>query len=395
MDNNYSRPNRKRKRPSKKVAQRRRMIALAVIVGILIIGLILIISACSSCSSDDNSGKTPAPVVTTQVTTTMPVITTPVVTTTAPPVTGDPNDPNTITAIELDKYEVFVEVGESDMPWVTMFPEASPEKGELWTSSNEAVATVDHIGNITGVSAGECYVTVTSKNNPVVYAEVKVVVTDPNAVGTPTNTTTDLSGGLQQTASATGTTTAASPALSGDAAVEVIDGITYVDGILIANKSYGLPSSYNPGGLLPEASSAFDKLSQAAAAEGLNIYNSSGFRSYEYQSQIYSNYSNIYGSATADTFSARPGHSEHQTGLAIDVNSIDDSFAGTPEAIWLENHAHEYGFIIRYPKGKQDITGYKYEPWHIRYLGIDTATKVYNSGLTLEEYLRIDSVYAN
>ena len=77
----------------------------------------------------------------------------------------------------------------------------------------------------------------------------------------------------------------------------------------------------------------------------------------------------------------------------MDVNEISDAFIGTPEAIWLQDHAHEYGFIIRYMKDKEDITGYKYEPWHLRYLGVDVATEVYESGLCLEEYLGIDSVY--
>ena len=99
--------------------------------------------------------------------------------------------------------------------------------------------------------------------------------------------------------------------------------------------------------------------------------------------------STTYGQELTDTFSARPGHSEHQTGLAFDVGAIDDDFANWPSGIWLKENAHKYGFIIRYPKGKQHITGYKYEPWHIRYLGVDLATKVYNSGLTLEEYLGI------
>ena len=120
---------------------------------------------------------------------------------------------------------------------------------------------------------------------------------------------------------------------------------------------------------------------------------SSAFRSYDYQNTLYNNYVSWYGKEQADTFSARAGYSEHQTGLAIDVNTIDDSFAYTPEAVWLAHPAHEYGFIIRYPKGKESITGYQYEPWHIRYLGIETATAVYNSGLTLEEYLGIDSYY--
>ncbi|SHM85198.1 D-alanyl-D-alanine carboxypeptidase [Ruminococcus flavefaciens] len=120
---------------------------------------------------------------------------------------------------------------------------------------------------------------------------------------------------------------------------------------------------------------------------------SSGFRSYATQNTIYNNYVASDGVEVADTYSARPGHSEHQTGLAIDVNSISNDFIGTPECEWLAKNAHKYGFIIRYPKGKESITGYRYEPWHIRFVGIDTATAIYNSGLCLEEYLDIDSFY--
>jgi LAS superfamily LD-carboxypeptidase LdcB len=101
----------------------------------------------------------------------------------------------------------------------------------------------------------------------------------------------------------------------------------------------------------------------------------------------------MYGKDATDTFSARPGHSEHQTGMAMDIIEASSAFEGTPAAIWLAENCYKYGFIIRYPKGKENITGYKYEPWHIRYLGKDTAWAVYNSGLTLEEYLGIDSVY--
>ena len=169
-------------------------------------------------------------------------------------------------------------------------------------------------------------------------------------------------------------------------------GITYINGILIANKSYSLPSDFNPG-LDSTCYAQFCKLSNAAAQQGLNIYLSSGFRSYSDQNWIYNNYCARDGQAAADTYSARPGYSEHQSGLAIDVNQIDDSFIGTPEAIWLENHCHEYGFILRYPQGKQDITGYQYESWHIRYVGTDLSYAIHNSGLTLEEYFGIDSYY--
>ncbi len=170
------------------------------------------------------------------------------------------------------------------------------------------------------------------------------------------------------------------------------DGLTYIQGVLIANKSYSLPSDFNPG-LDATCQNQFYKLQNAAAQQGLNIWLSSGFRSYDYQAQIYNNYVARDGQAAADTYSARAGYSEHQTGLAIDVNQIDDSFAGTPEAIWLENHCHEYGFILRYPQGKQGITGYQYESWHIRYVGTDISYPIHASGLTLEEYFGIDSYY--
>lgn len=173
-----------------------------------------------------------------------------------------------------------------------------------------------------------------------------------------------------------------------------VEGLTYIGGMLIANKTYALPSDFNPG-LDSNCEIQFEKLTAAAALEGLNIYFASGFRSYDYQSEIYNGYVSDYGQASADTFSARPGYSEHQSGLAIDVNNIDDSFAGTPEAIWLAEHCHEYGFILRYPQGKQDITGYKYEPWHIRYVGTDLSYPIYESGLTVEEYFGITSEYAN
>ena len=130
-----------------------------------------------------------------------------------------------------------------------------------------------------------------------------------------------------------------------------------------------------------------------AAEDGITIYLSSGFRSYETQNYLYNGYVYYYGQSMADTFSARPGHSEHQTVLAIDCNIISDAFIGTPEAMWLAEHCHEYGFIIRYPQGKESITGYKYEPWHIRYVGEENAQKIFESGLTLEEYFGIDSVY--
>ena len=174
------------------------------------------------------------------------------------------------------------------------------------------------------------------------------------------------------------------------------NGITYIDGILVVNKTYGVPSSYYPGGLTSETRSNMNTMFADAKAVGLNIYLSSGFRSYNDQNYIYNNYVSYDGKATADTYSARPGHSEHQTGLAFDVNQIDDTFIGTPEAIWLSDNCYKYGFILRYPEGKTNETGYKYESWHFRYVGTDLAKKLYNDGnwITLESYFGITSEYS-
>ncbi len=175
---------------------------------------------------------------------------------------------------------------------------------------------------------------------------------------------------------------------------ETKNGLTYIDGYLVANKTYYLPSTYNPG-LNSNVQSQANLMFADAKALGLNIYLSSGFRSYSTQKNIYNNYVSRDGKAKADTYSARPGHSEHQTGLAFDVNQIDSSFDNTPEAIWLSNNCYKYGFILRYPKGKDNETGYMYESWHFRYVGTELAEKLYNNGdwITMESYFGFTSEY--
>lgn len=163
---------------------------------------------------------------------------------------------------------------------------------------------------------------------------------------------------------------------------------TYIDGVLLVNKEYALPQDYGDG----EDATAYQallKLQQGARWAGYSMSLMSGFRSFETQDELYNDYVKADGVEVANTYSAWPGHSEHQTGLAFDVGWVDLQFANTGAGKWLANHAHEYGFIIRYPQGKESITGYQYEPWHIRYLGVDLATKVYESGLCLEEYLGV------
>ena len=173
------------------------------------------------------------------------------------------------------------------------------------------------------------------------------------------------------------------------------DGITYIDDLMIVNKTYSLPSTYNPGGLTDEFNNAFEEMRAAAALDGIELFVASGFRDYEYQVDLYNKYVNIDGPELADTYSARPGYSEHQTGLTADINSADESFEGTPEAIWLDKNCYKYGFIVRYPKGKDQYTGYEYEPWHLRYVGKEKAKKLYESGLSMEEYYGFTSEYVD
>lgn len=176
--------------------------------------------------------------------------------------------------------------------------------------------------------------------------------------------------------------------------IEEKNGLTYIDGYLVVNKTYSVPEDFG-NGLTDETMDNFNKLKSAALLEGLNIFIASGYRSYDRQKTLYENYAARDGYEKADTYSARPGHSEHQTGLAMDVNEVSDAFTNTPEAIWMSENCYKYGFILRYPKDKTEETGFKYEPWHFRYVGQELAEKLYNNGdwLTMEDYFGITSVY--
>lgn len=168
---------------------------------------------------------------------------------------------------------------------------------------------------------------------------------------------------------------------------------------VVVNKKHRLPSSYTPslsavegGQLRPEAASALKKLMKAADDDGAPMVVLSSYRSYATQQSTYQYWVNTQGQAEADRGSARPGHSEHQTGLAVDMGNPDGTcrllacFGEGKAGKWLEKNAHDYGFIIRYEEGKESLTGYIYEPWHLRYLGVDTAKEVVTSGQTLDQY---------
>jgi len=181
--------------------------------------------------------------------------------------------------------------------------------------------------------------------------------------------------------------------------------------MVLVNKKYSLPSDYIPSDLIvpnipftfteyqpkkllrQEAASALELLFNKAAKEGIQLFGLSGYRSYERQDAIFTSNVQRRGLKAANQFSAKPGESEHQTGLAIDVTSpsvnygLSQAFGDTKEGKWLQENAPSFGFIIRYQKGKESITGYQYEPWHIRYVGIEAAQEITRRNITLEEYI--------
>ncbi|QVK17197.1 M15 family metallopeptidase [Mycoplasmatota bacterium] len=188
------------------------------------------------------------------------------------------------------------------------------------------------------------------------------------------------------------------------------DAINLNNTLTLVNKNYALKKDYVPSDLVytkdinmiikndfsrnrlkKSAYLALKTLFEAAEKENLYLYLSNGYRSYEKQEKIYHHYKLTIGNA--DFFSARAGHSEHQTGLAVDITckevdfQLVQRFANTKEGQYVKNNAHRYGFIIRYPKDKENTHGYHYEPWHLRYVGTKAATIIHQKNLTLEEYL--------
>ncbi|MDD6878675.1 MAG: D-alanyl-D-alanine carboxypeptidase family protein, partial [bacterium] len=189
---------------------------------------------------------------------------------TLPDISGLPDENGfvAVSAIMLDRYESTLHVGQIDMPWETIYPQNATNASTYWESSDPSVASVDTYGRITANKEGTCTVTVTSYSNPEISSVVNVTVTPSPLPSEP----------------------------------------TYIDGIIIANKSYPLPSDYNPG-VDPEAQSALDSMIAAASKDGISLFTVSAFRSYERQQTLYSNYLLREGRDAADRYSARPGYS--------------------------------------------------------------------------------------
>lgn len=171
----------------------------------------------------------------------------------------------------------------------------------------------------------------------------------------------------------------------------LVNKYNYLKEDFIPENLQSINSNYALGNmkLVSYAKEAFEKLSHAAKQEKLNIIAMSTYRSYNYQVNLYNRYVENDGKEAADTYSGRPGHSEHQTGLAVDVfNDIETytNFEKTKEFDWMQEHAHEYGFILRFPKDKEKETGYQYESWHYRYVGKEIAKYIKDHNISFEEY---------
>lgn len=253
-------------------------------------------------------------------------------------------------------------------------------------------------------------------NTPTSSLEVPGMTQQPNDIGAdsstpmditsvPENTTNNITPEPTATPEPTSAPTPTPIAVNTDTST-----ITY-----LVNREYPLPADFVPEGLttpdilFPFADTSIDKAKMTPEAgkalallfdaaydeEGLVLYGVSAYRSYSRQYTIYATNLAVYGIAHTNRYSAAPGRSEHQTGLAIDIScrsegfGLEETFADTPEGIWVAENAHRFGFILRYPKGKEHITGYNYEPWHIRYVGLDLAQHLYETGLTLDEFYNV------
>jgi D-alanyl-D-alanine carboxypeptidase len=175
------------------------------------------------------------------------------------------------------------------------------------------------------------------------------------------------------------------------------------DQLVLCNKYNKLPNNFTPANLVsvPKgyyvndgkdyrldsiAMAYFKSMADDAKKHGINLKIISGYRTYNYQANLYNSSAVRNGKAHADKYVARAGHSEHETGLAVDINSVSEWFEDTKEFQWLQNNAHLYGFILRYPKGKEHITGFGYEPWHYRFVGVEVAKEIKEKDITFDEY---------
>ena len=171
----------------------------------------------------------------------------------------------------------------------------------------------------------------------------------------------------------------------------LVNKYNYLDATYVPAELTNIPLTYafDNNQTTKEVLSAFKNMWSAAKKQNLTLIVNSSYRDYKSQEEVWNYYDDLRGEEYADSIAARAGYSEHQTGLALDIityGATKNNFENTDEFKWLEKNAHKYGFILRYPKEKEDITGYAYESWHYRYVGIETATEIYNKKITYDEY---------
>lgn len=276
-----------------------------------------------------------------------------------------------VASVSISETEISISEEETVTLRATVSPENAFDKTISWTSSNKKIATVNNNGEVTGVSPGTATITVKTDNGGKTASCLVTVEKKPFSDGIDVSYTKDEINKWYLT--------------------------------LVNKNTDSLGTDYSPSLSTVQGHSVstdiVDPLTamiDAAAAEGVYLKIVSAFRSYAVQEQTYkkqirrceaNGLTGEEAEAKAGTVVAPPGHSEHQLGLALDFNSLLQSFEDTKEGQWLRHNAHKYGFILRYDKDRTDITGYIYEPWHFRYVSIGHATKIYEMGVTLEEYI--------
>lgn len=283
--------------------------------------------------------------------------------------------------------------------WLPKIKITNPSK-QIAYSSTDFILESDEKVTLANLPAGWSWLALAGDTAPFHYIIKTAAI--PNGTSTYELNFTDLNQNqVAQTVSITGGAGRPAVAAWPDSTYH-----SYGDDLLaIANKKFRLPEDYVPAELvqisaygiagLPgaqmrrEAAEALRNMTQAMSKAGISNYVRSAYRSYVDQVNVYSYWVNYNGSmAGADRISARPGHSEHQLGTTADFGTSSfETFGTTPGARWLRDHAHEYGFVMSYPEGKESITGYAYEPWHYRYIGVENARQVRDSGFTLTEWL--------
>lgn len=290
-----------------------------------------------------------------------------------------------VTGLTLNLDTITLSAGKSKQPLVTMEPDNASDKGEIWTSSDETVAVVDQSGTIRGIGAGSCIVTVASVCNPEITASVSVTVVSPSVSSAPPVVSNP-----------------SSQAPTSDSFTSWNHSCSW--NMMVINKDNRIPEHYQPQ-ICSYQSIQIDQrvlphlkeMLEAAAADGAVLWVASGYRDLDLQTRLYNRKVNYFinqgydketAKTKAATIVAKPGTSEHNTGLAVDFNTVESSFCNTKGYRWLMEHAADYGFIQRYPTDKQAVTHVIYEPWHFRYVGVENAKAIQSSGLCLEEYVQ-------